>query len=194
MAKLPAKISLHIDLLKPQSSPEKVYLRFIRWLMSTGRFIVIIVEVIVLAAFLSRFKLDGDIQTAKEAAEQQIPYIKSLSSDETLVRQTQLQLATIKDIKQTSPDYVSILQAIAAQTPSSVKILSINLEKNTGKSNLKITGTAEGNFDVTTFASGLKSEAQFANINISGVSLEQGVINFTISGSVIVKAKGERLL
>lgn len=194
MAKLPAKISLHIDLLKPQSSPEKPYLRFIRWLMSTGRFIVIIVEVVVLAAFLSRFKLDADIQTAKEAAEQQIPYIKSLSVDEAQIRQTQLQLATIKDVKQTSPDYVSILREIANQTPSSVKILTLSLEKDAGKSNLKITGTAQANQDVSTFALGLKSQDQFANINISSVSLEQGVINFTIIGSVVVRAQGERQL
>src|SRR5688500_12046830 len=102
------KLVINLDLLKPQSDPEKILVKFIRWLLKAGRYIFIFVEAIVLIAFITRFKLDEDLASKKEAIEQQIPYIESLKPYEILIRQNQLKLATIDSFYKTYPNYDQI--------------------------------------------------------------------------------------
>src|SRR3989344_1083063 len=108
-----SKIAITLDLLKPQSNPQKIPIKILHWLLSTGRYIFIFVEIIVLAAFFARFKLDADLAAKKDIIEEQIPYIESLKSYEILIRQTQLKLSTIKAFYATQPDYTQILKKIA---------------------------------------------------------------------------------
>src|SRR3989344_3939157 len=93
------KLIINFDLLKPQSNPEKTSVKILRWLLSTGRYIFIFVEAVVLIAFITRFKLDEDLASKNEAIKQQVPYIQSLKSTENLIRQTQLKIASINSIK-----------------------------------------------------------------------------------------------
>src|ERR1035437_695532 len=99
------KLVIRLDLLKPQSNPEKVFLKLIRWLLSTGRYIFIFVEAIVLIAFATRFKLDSDLSSKRDAIEQQIPYLESLKPTETLIKRTQLKLSTIDNSQKTYTNY-----------------------------------------------------------------------------------------
>ena len=183
MPKPISKPSLHINILHPQSQPEEVYIRITRWLLSTGRFIIIFVEIIVLGAFVSRFKLDNDLANNKDAIDRQIPFIESLKSDELLIRKAQLQLATVRDIRTNTYNYPEFLQRISAQTPSGIKVINISLENLSTEVSLKISGQARNNTDLGTFLSGLKSDNAFSNIELDSAGLDQGVITFSISGA-----------
>lgn len=176
--------SINIDLLKPQGNQEKIYIKLTKWLFSTGRYIIIGVELIVLIAFVSRFKFDADLASNKEAIEQQIPFIESQKTDELLIRQTQLQLTTIKDIRHSSADFVSILEKIAAQTPLNVKITTINLESDNGKINLRINGQSPDSNLLTAFVAALKADRAFSEINLASISLDLGVTTFNITGAI----------
>lgn len=177
------KLRIHLDLLHPQSNPEKIPVKLVKWLLSTGRYILIFVEAIVLIAFIARFKLDTDLAEKKDAIEQQIPYIESLKAYEVLIRQTQLKLSTIDSIKNNQADYPLILKKIAGQTPLGVKINSLSLQKETGKILIQMDAESKSNSDLTGFVSGLKGDQFFSEISLSSISLEQGVISFTITGS-----------
>ncbi len=166
----------------------------IRWLFSTGRYILIFVEALVLIAFVTRFKLDADLASNKEAVENQIPYIQSLRPVEVIIRQTQLKLTTIKAFRENAPDYLSILRHISSQTPQGVKILKLDLEKEVGKITVRITGQAQSNSDVTAFVSGLKQDKEFSNVNLTGAGLDQGTIHFSISATLPLQVEGEKKL
>lgn len=174
------KLVIHLDLLKPQSNPEKVFTRLIRWLLSTGRFIFIIVEALVLIAFIARFKLDADLAARKEAIEYQIPYIESLKTYEVLIRETQLKLVTISSFRTNYADYTQILKKIAAQTPISVKIISLNMNKNVSNINIELTATSQNNFDASNLAQGLKQDPLFSEVSVTGVAFDKGTLNFSI--------------
>ena len=194
---MPKKISdikIRLDLLKPQGENIKIFAKASKWLLSTGRFIIIFVEALVLAAFLSRFKFDADLAATKEEIDQQIPFIESQKTDEQLIRQVQMQLATIKDIKLSDPNYSLILSRVADQTPAGVKATNITLNKNAGKVDFKITGKSQTNNDLSTFVLGLRETTGFDGITISSIGLEEAVINFTIIGSSQLSVKGERSL
>ena len=184
MAKKLPKLGIHLNLLKPQSNPEKIFVKLVRWLLSTGRYIFIFVEGVVLLAFISRFKLDADIASKKEAIDQQIPYIESLKSYEVLIRQTQLKLSIINTIKNSSLNFADILKRIANQTPGGVKIISINLQKkDVSQVTIQLNGQSQNNNDLSIFTSGLKQDQNFSDVNISSIGLEKGLINFSINAS-----------
>ena len=155
------KLAINLDLLKPQSNPEKIFVKLLRWLLSIGRYIFIFVEALVLLAFIARFKLDADLQSKKEAIEQQIPFIESLKPFEILIRQTQLKLTTINSFRSTYPDYSVALKKIADQTPAGVKITSLNLENGVAQVSIHLAGQAKNNNDLATFLAGLKQDQFF---------------------------------
>lgn len=183
MPKKSSFVKINLDLLKPQSEPQRVALKLFKWLLSSGRFLVIIVEVLVLVAFLIRFKLDADLASTKEAIEQQVPYIESLAADEVLIRQTQFQLSSIRHIRSDSVDLAEVIKKIASKTPSSIILKTIQLQKD-DKMNIKINGSAGENSAVASFMAGLKSETSFTDLNLADVSIEGNNINFTITFSL----------
>lgn len=174
------KLSISLDLLRPQSNPEKVLTKLLRWLLSTGRFIFVFVEALVLIVFIARFKLDEDLEAKKEAIESQIPYIESLKQFEILTRQTQLKLATISTFRQTQADYPQVLKSIASQTPKSVKVISIKLEKVATQINVQLNGIASNNNDLGVFANGLKKDPMFSDVSITSIGIDKGSLNFSI--------------
>ncbi len=188
------KLKIHLDLLKPQSNSEKLPIKLMRWLLSTGRYIFIFVEGLVLIAFIARFKLDADLSTRKEAIDQQVPYIQSLKSYEILIRQTQLKLSTIDTFKRISPDYSLILKKIADQTPVDVKLINMNLNKNIDNLAIQINGQAQTSNDLISFVTGLKSDQTFSDVNLASVGLEEKIISFTITTSAKLTNSGGKNL
>lgn len=193
MPKPKSKTAINLDLLKPQSNPEKLLVKLLRWLLGSGRFIFVVVEAVVLIAFFTRFKLDADLASRKEAIEEQIPYIESLKPDEILIKQTQLKLSTINALKTNQPDYSLVLQQIAVNTPLSVTITGLNLEKTANKVNIQISAKAQNSKDIITFAAKLKEDKHFSNTTLSSAGLEEAFIKFTIEASYNVAQGGKNL-
>ncbi|MBI2019805.1 PilN domain-containing protein [Candidatus Daviesbacteria bacterium] len=193
-AKKNLRILIRLDLLKPQSNPEKIPTILLRWLLSTGRYILILVEAVVLIAFVFRFKLDADIAEIKEEIEvNQLPYIKNLQPFEILIRQTQLKLSSINGFLQSNPDYALILKKIADQMPVSVSLRSLSLEKSLDKISIQINGQAQNNNDLAAFQANLKQDSFFSGVSLSSVGLEEGVIRFTIKANASVAGGGQNL-
>ncbi len=176
--------NINLDLLKPQSSPEKLLSRFIRWLLSSGRYILIFVEALVLIVFISRFKLDEDLSTKKDAIAKQLPYIESLKPVEVLIRQTQLKLSTISSVRSSYTDYPQVLNKISAQVPAGVKIVSLSLDKNANLVAISLNAQANNNNALSSFISGLKQDQTFQDVAITSIALENGSLNFSVSASV----------
>lgn len=188
------KISIRLDLLKPQSRPEKLPVKFLKWLLSSGRLMFIFVEALVLVAFITRFKLDADIASRNEAIEQEVPFIESLKPYEILIRQTQLKLSKILAFRLSSPDYVLILKKVADQTPLGVTIISLKLEKDVGKVHVTISAQAQSSSDVTNFVTGLKEDGYFPGVTLVSVGLEQGVTRFVINADATIQSVSEKRL
>lgn len=187
------KLLIHLDLLRPQSSPEKLPVKFLRLFLSSGRYILIFVEALVLVAFVIRFKLDADLANTKEAIEQEIPFIESLKPYEIIIRQTQLKLSTIASFRSDWADYPQILKSIADQTPFGIKIISINLKKDVGKITIAINAQAQTNNDLSNFITGLKTNGYFSQVTLSSLGLEQNVIRFVINVEVTTQQVAKSL-
>lgn len=183
-------IGINLNLLKPQSNPEKILVKLTHWLLSSGRYIFVVVHGLVLLTFIARFKLDADLDSNKVAIEEQIPYIESLKPYEILIRETQLKLSAIEDFKKNSPDWSAIFKKISDQTPLSVKIISINIKNNGGAATINMTGQTQAAGDLTSFITGLKEDSTFSDVNLASIGLEQGSVKFTINASAKLTGSG----
>lgn len=194
MPKSNKRLTINLNLLKPQSNPEKLAIKIFRWLLASGRYIFVLVEAVVLIAFAARFKLDADLQSKKEAIEEQIPYIESLKAYDILIRQTQAKLTTIDNVKTNAVDFSIVLRKISSQIPLSVKISAINITRNINTATIHLTGQTPVNNDLSSFISGLKQDDSFSNVDLANVGLEQGVIKFTIDLSARSGTREEKSL
>ncbi len=187
------KLGIHLDLLRPQSNPEQLLTKLLRWLLSTGRYIFVFVEALVLIVFIARFKLDEELALKKETIESQIPYIESLKPFELLARQTQLKLTTISSLRRSGADYPLVLKNIADQTPMGITIGSIRMEKTAQQVIIQLNGIAPNNGDLANFLSGLKQEPLLSDVSITSVGFDKGSLNFSITAKSKASAAGSNL-
>lgn len=180
MPKIEKQIKLSIDILRPQSEPKKIAIKLIQWVLSAGRYLIIFVEILVLTAFVSRFKLDNDISENQDEIDAKIPFVQSFKGNEAIIRKFQSQINFIRNLKPNRTDYIGFMDKIAAQTPGGITLSNMNFTGSAGKISLKLTGIAQNNDQLSTFVFGLKSDPSFSGVNLGSISLDQGLINFSI--------------
>lgn len=174
-----------INLLIHKGDQPKIYIKFIKWLLSSGRFIVIFVEILVISAFVFRYKIDMDIADLQEQIEGQIPYLESLKEDETKIRQVQFQLTTIKNTHRQSPDYLNALSNISKLTPQNIILnsITINQDPKIPQPSLTIQGAAFSSLEVSAYIKALQNNPNFTGISLTNISFEENTA-FTINGHI----------
>lgn len=173
-----------LNLLYPQSTPQAIYLKFIKWLLNYGRFIVIIVEIVVVGAFVTRFKLDSDNADLEQKIKNQIPYIQSLKKAETFIRRTQFKLGTIQKVLGDDPDWHILLGHIDQQMPEGVKLQALSFDKQPVSWNFRLSGNAVSNSDLALFLGGLRQDNLVKDLNLVSLSFDKGLIFFSITGGI----------
>ncbi len=181
MAAPPPHPKLNLNLLYPQGIPQKLPVKLLKWVLTFGRYIAIIVEIVVLGTFAARFKLDADLAELKEKINQQVPFIESLATTEVQIRHLQFKISSIKAAYTTSPVWDNILSSISKQTPAGVTITTLTFDNTVSPMQIKIIGQAATNNDLGGFLSGLKTEDSLTNINLGTLTYEKGEISFTIT-------------
>lgn len=174
-----------INLLIHKGEEIKLHIKLLKWLLTSGRYIVIFVEIIVIGAFVYRYKLDADLADLQEKIKEQIPYVQSLGGDEVLIRQTQFQLATVKQIRKGSPNFAQVLKRIASLTPQTVKLTNIGLDRSQSfsKTSLTISGQAPSSLELTAFINALQKDSTFIGITLTNISFDTQT-SFTITGTL----------
>lgn len=194
MPKSKAALTINLNLLKPQSNSEKLPIKFISWLLSSGRYIFTVVNALVLIAFITRFKFDADLAAKNEAIAEQIPYVESLRPYELLIKDTQLKLSTIGTVKKNVPDWSLLLKNISDQVPLGITISAINIDNNIGSAKIHISGQTQLTSDVTNFMAALREDSTFSNVNLASIALEQSFIKFAIDAQAKLTSSGRSSL
>ena len=175
---------IDLNLLHPKEIPPPLLERFFRWLITYGRFIVIIVEVVVVSAFLMRFKLDADLDDLKRNIEKDLPYIEGLSNYEALIKQTQLRIDEFDKINNKGPQIKQALEDISSQIPSSLKLSNISFEPipNATNTKFRVNGVSTSNSEIGFFINNLRKAEPLKDIDLTSISFSDEEIIFTIIG------------
>jgi Tfp pilus assembly protein PilN len=179
---MPAKKDLKINLL-PQKEFERSTLgRILRWAVSSFRIIVIITEMIVMAAFLSRFWLDANNSGLNDTISQKKSTIASFAETENKFRifQKQIDVFTkISSLTQKS-DYLSLITSL---TPPEVILNSIS----DNEASLQITGYSGSERNISQFLKNLSSNDKFTEVTLNKIDSSEdnsSVIVFTIGANI----------
>lgn len=140
--------------------------RFLKWSLSTGRYIIILTELAVIIAFISRFKLDHDLSDLGDSIGGKQALLEASSNTEKTLRLTQIRLDEAdKKIKSQSQS-AEVLTKVTSVFPSSATLTSFSLSGN----NLDLTGVTSSEDALGKIYSELSTE--FKTVTLTNVSTE----------------------
>ena len=153
--------------LLPADEFEKTPLgQFLKWALTIGRYIVIATELVVILAFLSRFKLDKELADLNDETKAHLAVIGSFQELETKTRTLQFQLENIKKLTEEKFEVDKTFDFVAKNTPLAMILTSIGFNKD----DLDVDGVAFSNIDLATFLSRLEESGVFEKISIEEIS------------------------
>lgn len=158
--------------------------RFLSWISTYGRFIIVLTELVVLVAFASRFKLDRDLIDLQDKIKQEESMVKSLTSIEKKSRNLQARLSQIASLNGVSQSSMVVLSEISALVPANVFLDELTLEEQS----VKIQARAFSGEGISNFVKRLGNNSYLSNVNVSQVDRDEslgGQVKFTVMGAVI---------
>jgi len=177
-----AKRQPSINLLPSDDLPVTLGGRVLRWLLTTFRFMVIVVELIVIMGFLSRFVLDTQNSDLTDEINQKNALIESYLPFENEFKRTQTQLAILADYGNKNYNSTGILGHIASILSPSVQLTSF--ANRGGRLEIRLTSASES--AVSQFIAKLSQYPDVNNVFVSQVENRGGssLVSFTVSADV----------
>ena len=129
------------NLLKAQAEPPSVWSKVYDWVLGTARIIIIVVEVVVLVAFVIRVIIDLQAKDLDNKITQSEAVLNVLRTNEAEFRTIQGKTSSYTKIWNGTPDYTDIIKSINASLPINTSIKDLNI--SVAKDSLSITGTAD---------------------------------------------------
>lgn len=169
--------------LMPQDEFESSDLgRILKWALSTFRVMVIITELVVMSAFLSRFWLDAKNSDLNDEISVYKAQISAYSDIEARFRSLQERTSIIKAIY-SGKTMTSIVTDITNTVPGSVSLTSISFSE--GQVIIKATSTLEES--IAEFLVNLANSKNLSEVNLTQVSSNidgEAQTNFTVNAIV----------
>lgn len=160
--------TLNINLL-PQDTFEKTTLgKFVKWALSVGRYIVVFTELIVILAFLSRFKLDRDLTDIHESIEQKKAIVNSAALLEKQIRNLQDYLKKVAETEKKQRPYSSFMTSFTQIIPQEVTIENFSLKENL----LSLSCLSQTTRGIGSFIYQLKNSPKYSQVTVDNISRE----------------------
>lgn len=169
---------LNINLL----SDEKQQLgKFLTWVLTYGRYIIIGTEIIVLLAFLSRFKFDRDLTDLHQSIAQKQAVVLAAYDLEQQVRTIQNHLVIIRKLEKQRDFSPTVLATFERLIPFDVVLTEVFLDTQ----KISLTAIAHSNDGFTSFLNNLSTSPSFGDISLDDVSrAKEGGVEFKLSALV----------
>lgn len=154
--------------------------KFFSWILTFGRLIIVLTELVVLVAFLSRFKFDRDLIDLHDKIKQEETTVKSLGSVEKRSRNLQERLSQIAKIDKEAKNSIGFLEEVPALIPDTVFLDGLTLYEKA----LKIDARALNGTGLSSFVKKLRDSNLFSEVNLEHITRDEslgGQIKFTIT-------------
>ncbi len=137
--------------------------KFINWILTIGRLIVILTELVALSAFIYRFSLDRKLIDLHSKIKQEQTIVSYLKDNEAKYRDLQDRLLLASKFSTASKERIKIFKDIIGFTPKDMTFNNLIFYKNRVNINADVQSTPS----LTAFVNSLKSYP-----NITSVSLD----------------------
>lgn len=175
---MPAK-SLKINLAPKDEFESSLVGRILKWALTAGKSIVILTEFVVILAFLSRFKLDMDLNDLNEVIVQKQAIVESYADVEKQMRDLQTHLAVLAKANERNIGIRKFADDLAAKMPKEITLESLEV----GKGLLSLKGGSSSEVGLAALLNQFKSGGSYNSVNIGEVQFNQrkGLIEFSIA-------------
>ncbi len=140
--------------------------RVLRWATGTFRIIVIVTEMVVMAAFLSRFWLDAQNSTLNNAIKTKSAQISAQANLEKQFRGIQSKLSVFSKVSQ-GHNTSALIEKITSSVPESITLSRISVTRG----EIEVRGASFSDFDISRFIISLQGapfkSAELGQVNSS---------------------------
>ncbi len=161
---MPAKKEPEINLLPQEEFEASVVGRILKWALSTFRIIVIVTEMVVMAAFLSRFWLDARNSDLNETIKQKQAVLAASSTFEKDLRNVQKRLSIASSLFSLSKPS-KILNSIVSYLPADVYISSFAVLEDA----VQVKGYSLSEMSISQFIANLESVKNFKDVTLTQI-------------------------
>lgn len=168
-----------INLLPQEEFDVSVVGRVLKWAMGTFRIIVIITEVIVMGAFLSRFWLDAQNSDLNDTIAIKTAQITSQSNFENQFRAIQNKLSIFKQLA-AAPKPSDRIGDLASRMPADIVISGMSVQD----SSAELKGTSASELGIAQFVSNLQDDKLLKNVDLGSLGSSpdnESLTVFTVS-------------
>lgn len=158
-----------INLVKSKQAP--LFDRFINWALTVGRLIVIVTEVVAVAAFIYRFSLDDRLSDLHTDIKQKQNIISALKNDENKYRNLQDRIALASTFSEKSSKTNETIADIVNLLPEGVRINDLTLNKDRVNININIGSVSS----LKNFIDPLKNYPKIKSISIDNIENKPSV-------------------
>lgn len=169
-----------INLLPKEEFASSTLGRFISWVLTTFRVIVIITEVVVMAAFGSRFYLDARMSDLNRQIKEDQSVIESLSSFEKEFRSAQERIDLATSLLASKKTISQNLNIISSLTPAEVFLSSISF----GEQSTNIRAITASEFSISQLVANLKANDRFKNAELEQISSGDNAGEYSFSVNI----------
>ena len=168
-----------INLLPSEEFESSTTGRILKWSLTSFRLMVTAVEIVVIAAFLSRFFLDAKNNDLNDKIKILQADIQGNSDFVKEFKDTQTRL-TVYNKLQNDESTSSIISKIGSRLPLDVKLINITSNKDS----ITIKGTTANESSISQLIANLSAEDSFQKVTLSSVSSNDenvGQLDFTLN-------------
>jgi len=186
MAAHKKKTSTNINLVPSGEFESSTVGRILKWLLSSFRIIVILVELVVLVVFLSRFWLDAKNSDLNDTIEQKEAQIRASGNFENEFRTIQNKLE-VYGILVDSQEEREVLEAIVSSLPSEVRLGTISFDEE----EITVSGDTLTEQSIANYIANLNSQDVLTKVNLVGFeqnSVDEIFIKFTLAINTIKRS------
>ncbi len=177
---MPAKKEKEVNLLPQEEFEGSTLGRILKWALSTFRIMVIITEMVVMLAFLSRFWLDARSTDLNELITQKQAAIAADADFEKEFKDTQKRLRIFANLTSANKPFAETLKIITSYLPADSFLASVSFN---GES-FQVKGITQNEISIAQFIANLKASQKFKEVSLVGISSSEGT-----DGSLIFTIK-----
>lgn len=149
--------------------------RVLKWAMGTFRIIVIVTEMVVMGAFLSRFWLDAQNSDLNDLIKVKSAQIVAQATTEKEFRNVQSILNITKQIGAV-PEPSKKLDAITSKLPPGVNLTALSILDTSAQ----VKGSATSEFGIAQFVANLKTDPSFKNVDLGQINSSENNLSQTV--------------
>lgn len=157
-----------INLLPQEEFEGSTFGKILKWVMTTFRYIVIVTEMVVMSAFLSRFWLDAQNSDLNDLIKSKSAQIESQKNFEIGFRNLQNKLKIFKALNDQQKS-VSTIKGIASKVPSDVTIQTISIQEDL----IQIKALSPNEIGIAQFISNLKEDKNIKQIDLGQTNTQE---------------------